>query len=243
MLEGLWPALHHVSHSFLLLRLSPRAIARAAVNGSSMVLRDIRALYPSQSGIEIQPSSRYIMYGLAGMLKGRCPDVLHAFHALTPSSLSLRTMTLAAANGSMVLRLAFRLVTPSQSGIEIQPSSRYITCGLAGMLKGRCPDLLHSLHSGRVFIWSFRAIALATSNGSMAPPFHPFSTSFTATRGTRCVVSRPRAGIRSLGSTSVSEHMRSMAWCNIGSYVRGGGTRRNRPVQTGLATSCAARLR
>jgi hypothetical protein len=37
--------------------------------------------YPSQSGIEIQPSSRYVMCGPAGMFEGRWPDLLHAFHS------------------------------------------------------------------------------------------------------------------------------------------------------------------
>jgi hypothetical protein len=36
---------------------------------------------------------------------------------------------------------------PSQSGMEIQPSSRYVLCGPAGMLEGRCPLLLHAFHS------------------------------------------------------------------------------------------------
>ena len=65
---------------------------------------------------------------------------------------------------------------PSQSGIEIQPSSRYTLSGPAGMFEGRWPDLLHSLHSGRFFILSFRTIALAAKKGSIllrACPLYP----------------------------------------------------------------------
>ena len=40
--------------------------------------------------MEIQPSSRYVLSGDAGMLKGRCPLLLHAFHSLQPFSSSPR---------------------------------------------------------------------------------------------------------------------------------------------------------
>ena len=82
-----------------------------------------KLLYPSQSGIEIQPSSRYTICGVDGMFEGRWPDFLHASHSLAPVSLSFRTTTLAAAKGSTLLAKT-RPSYPSQSGIEIQPSSR-----------------------------------------------------------------------------------------------------------------------
>ena len=68
------------------------------------------------------------------MFEGRFPDLLHASHSLLLFSLSFRAITLAAAKGSMV---PYAPVYPSQSGIEIQPSSRYTWCGQDGMLEGR----------------------------------------------------------------------------------------------------------
>jgi hypothetical protein len=53
--------------------------------------------YPSQSGYEIQPSSRYVMCGLEGMLEVRCHDLLHYTHSFTPFSLSFCTIALAIA--------------------------------------------------------------------------------------------------------------------------------------------------
>ena len=44
---------------------------------------------------------------------------------------------------------------PSQSGKEIQPSSRYVLDGRDGMFEGRWPDLLHTSHSLLPFIFSF----------------------------------------------------------------------------------------
>ena len=57
------------------------------------------------------------------MFEGRFPALLHATHSLSLFSLSFRAITLAAAKGSMSLRCVTP-VYPSQSGIEIQPSSR-----------------------------------------------------------------------------------------------------------------------
>ena len=57
---------------------------------------------------------------------------------------------------------------PSQSGNEIQPSSRYVVCGLDGMLEGRWPLLLHAFHSFCVFSFSFCAYARPTVKGSMS---------------------------------------------------------------------------
>ena len=99
---------------------------------------------PSQSGHEIQPSSRYVLCGWDGMFEGRWPDLLHACHSLLLFSLSFRTIALAAAKGSIA---PYPPCLPSQSGIEIQPSSRYTWCGLEGMFEGRFPALLHTFHS------------------------------------------------------------------------------------------------
>ena len=59
--------------------------------------------YPSQSGIEIQPSSRYTLFGEEGMFEGRWPDLLHTSHYFWLFSLSFRTIALATAKGSMSL--------------------------------------------------------------------------------------------------------------------------------------------
>ena len=83
---------------------------------------------------------------------------------------------------------------PSQSGMEIQPSSRYVSFGLDGMLEGRWRDLLHASHSFLLFSLSFCTIVRAAAKGSMrlVPLFHPSCpapsvpfpfASFTATRG------------------------------------------------------------
>jgi hypothetical protein len=48
------------------------------------------SLTPSQSGHEIQPSSRYVRSGRPGMSEGRCPLLLHAYHPLLPFSSSPR---------------------------------------------------------------------------------------------------------------------------------------------------------
>ena len=58
---------------------------------------------------------------------------------------------------------------PSQSGKEIQPSSRYTLSGAAGMFEGRWPLLFHACHSLWVFSFSFRAYARPAANGSMLP--------------------------------------------------------------------------
>ena len=51
--------------------------------------------------------------------------------------------------------------------MEIQPSSRYVLCGLDGMFEGRWPDLRHASHSLKLFSFSFRTIVLAAAKGSM----------------------------------------------------------------------------
>ena len=112
--------------------------------------------------MEIQPSSRYTFFGLDGMLRGRFPDLHHSLHSGRPFSLSFRTIALAAAKGIMSLCCATP-VYPSQSGHEIQPSSRYFFSGWDGMFAGRCPVLHHAFHSISLFSLSFRAIALAAA--------------------------------------------------------------------------------
>jgi hypothetical protein len=57
---------------------------------------------------------------------------------------------------------------PSQSGMEIQPSSRYTLSGRPGMLEGRWPLLLHSLHSFAFFSFSFCTYARPAAKGSMS---------------------------------------------------------------------------
>ena len=91
--------------------------------------------YPSQSGKEIQPSSRYALSGLAGTLEGRCPLLLHSFHSFAPRSFSFRAYARPAAKGSM--RLCAMPPLPSQSGQEIQPSLRYVSGGEDGISEGR----------------------------------------------------------------------------------------------------------
>ena len=113
--------------------------------------------------MEIQPSLRYTLFGLAGMSEGRCPLFLHSVHSFQLLSFSFRTYALATAKGSM----SYCFPLPSQSGMEIQPSSRYVLSGEAGMLEGRCPLLLHSLHSITLFSFSFRTYARPAAKGSM----------------------------------------------------------------------------
>jgi hypothetical protein len=149
-------------------------------------------VYPSQSGIEIQPSSRYVKYGEDGMLEGRLPDLLHAFHSLLLFSLSFHTIALAAAKESMSL-CCVTPVYPSQSGFEIQPSSRYTLCGQVGMFEGRFPDLLHTSHSFALVSLSFRAIALAAAKRSMSlccvTPVYPSQSGIEIQPSSRYVLS------------------------------------------------------
>ena len=97
------------------------------------------------------------------MFEGRCPELLHALHSSLPFSLSFRTIALATAKESMLPAKTRPSPYPSQSGIEIQPSSRYTLSGQPGMLEGRCPALLHALHSSLPFSLSFRTIARAAA--------------------------------------------------------------------------------
>jgi len=201
MVDGRSPDLLHACHSLLLLSLSFRAITLATMKAS--ILPRAGPVYPSQSGIEIQPSSRYTCCGLDGMLEGRMHVSRHACHSRLLLSLSFRANTLANMKESILPRACPSY--PSQSGREIQPSSRYTWCGEDGMLEGRCPDLRHSLHSGRLFSLSFRTIALAAAKESMrlVPLFPSPSASFTATRGIdrreEQGVVRPRAPSRASG--------------------------------------------
>ena len=54
--------------------------------------------YPSQSGKEIQPSSRYVTSGWDGMLEGR-PAMRHAFHSSQFPNVIARTEARASSNG------------------------------------------------------------------------------------------------------------------------------------------------
>ena len=132
-----------------------------------------KLLFPSQSGSEIQPSSRYVLSGWDGMFEGRSPALHQPFHSSQLFSLSFRTIALAAAKESMLMCCAWIGVfsLPSQSGIEIQPSSRYILCGVDGMFEGRFPALHHAFHPFSPFSLSLRTIALATAKGSMSSLF------------------------------------------------------------------------
>ena len=163
MFEGRFPALLHALHPFSPFNLSFRTIILAAANGS-MSLTKIRPSFPSQSGHEIQPTSRYVLFGWDGMLEGRWPDLHHSSHSFLLFSLSLRTIALESRKESIA---PFPPCLPSQFGSEIQPSSRYVWRGLDGMLEGRCPALLHACHSFSLFSLSFRTIALAAAMGSM----------------------------------------------------------------------------
>ena len=168
MLEGRFPALHQPLHSFWLFSSSFRTIALAAAKGT-MSLCCVIPVYPSQFGYEIQPLSRYVLSGLDGMFDGRFPALLQTSHSFSLFSLSFRTIALAAAKGSMSSRFATtRPSYPSQSGIEIQPSSQYVLCGQDGMFEGRSPALRHACHSFTPFSLSFRTITLAAANGSMS---------------------------------------------------------------------------
>ena len=55
----------------------------------------------SQSGHETQPSSRYTVCGLDGMLEGRFPVLRHASHCRVLPSLSFRAIALALVKGSI----------------------------------------------------------------------------------------------------------------------------------------------
>ena len=156
MLEGRFPALLHALYSFWLFRWSFRTIALAA---------DMLSIVLSfQSGQEIQPSSRYTVCGLDGMLEGRFPALLHALYSFWPFSFSFRTIALAAAKGRKAPRPPS---LPSQFCHEIQPSSRYTVCGLDGMLEGRFNVLRHASHCLVFPSLSFRTIALAAANESI----------------------------------------------------------------------------
>ena len=205
MLLGLLPPLHQALHSRLLLSLSFHTSSRAAANGT-MELRLAARLavrrtleYPSRSctGLAVRLTVRTLEY-------------------------------------------------PSQSCSEIQPASLYITCGQPGTLEGRCSDLLQVLHSCLLLNRAFRTIARAASKERKVrmrcPPRHfanlasvppskgprssvgcvPWACHLTAAAPSRTPVLVPRAssrasGVRSSCSTSVSEQVRSVAWC-MGSY-------------------------
>ncbi len=209
------------------------------------------------------------------MLLGLLPALHQALHSRLLLRPSFHTNSRAAANGTMELRLAARLAVrrtleypsrsctglavrlavrtleyPSQSCSEIQPASRYITCGQPGMLEGRCSELLHALHSRLLLNFRVLTAARAASNGRKArlprPP-RPFAglalvpPSKAPRSAVGCVpcacvmrhcrttllprVSSRASWLRSSSSTSVSEHMRS-AWLNMGSA--GHTTRRPR---------------
>jgi hypothetical protein len=89
MSEGRWPLLLHSRHPLWPFSSSPRANARPSVK----LFHATRSL-PSQSGHEIQPSSRYVRSGRPGMSEGRCPLLLHAYHPLLPFSSSPRASAL-----------------------------------------------------------------------------------------------------------------------------------------------------
>ena len=98
MLEGLLPDLLHAFHSFVLFSLSFLTIARAGLKASML---SYRPLYPSQSGHETQPWSRYVIAGDAGMLLGRFPDLHHSRQARSLSNFSFLAYARDAANESI----------------------------------------------------------------------------------------------------------------------------------------------
>ena len=180
------------------------------------------------------------------MLLGLLPALHQALHSRLLLSLSFHTNSRAAANGTMV-RLT--LEYPSQSCTEIQPASLYITCGQHGTLEGRCSDLRQALHSCLLLNLHLRTVVRAASKERKVrmrcPPGHfaklasvppskaprsavgcvPWACHLTAAAPSRTPVLVPRAssrasGVRSSFSTSVSEQVRSVAWC-MGSSHRG----------------------
>ena len=143
-----WRLLQYALHSFAVFTLSFRTIALAAVKEIISLRLITFGSYPSQSGIETHPLSRYTLFGATGMLRGRWPDLYHSLHSFSPPSLSFRTIALASAKGSILPGGAFELLYPRKSGQEVQPSSWYILSGDAGMLADRrFPDLLHTSHA------------------------------------------------------------------------------------------------
>ena len=67
---------------------------------------------------------------------------------------------------------------PSQSGMETHPASRYVLSGLLGMLEGRLPLLLYSLHSASLPNSSVLTKVLAASKERAPPLANPFVPSY-----------------------------------------------------------------
>ena len=63
------------------------------------------------------------------------------------------------------------LAYPSQSGQDTHPMSRYVRCGLLGIVFGRSPRLLYASHDFLLRSFSERAKALASAKGSARARF------------------------------------------------------------------------
>ena len=70
--------------------------------------------YPSQSGMETHPASRYVLAGLLGMLEGRLPLLLYSSHSFQPASFSDLTKVLAASKERAFPFAIFLSSYPSQ---------------------------------------------------------------------------------------------------------------------------------
>ena len=155
---------HTPQSSFLHPAHFPHLVLRGRCHADPPPAPPPSAPYPSQSGMDTHPASRYVCLGQLGISKGRLSLLLYSSHSFCPPSFSDHTNVLAASKDNHVtLSLSSY---PSQSGKEIHPSSRYIESGRAGMLEGRF-SLLHTTHSLCLVRLTFRTIALAAWKESM----------------------------------------------------------------------------
>ena len=77
--------------------------------------------YPSQSGMETHPASRYVLAGLLGMLEGRLPLLRYSCHSFTLPSFSVLANVRAASKEralprAIIFFFCFPTPYPSQSG-------------------------------------------------------------------------------------------------------------------------------
>ena len=86
MLEGRFPLLQYSFHSFCPVSFSVLTKVLAASKERALPFGIgffccFPMPYPSQSGMETHPASRYIVFGSLGILEGRFPLLQYSFHS------------------------------------------------------------------------------------------------------------------------------------------------------------------
>ena len=113
----------------------------------------------------IHPLSLYVELGLAGILKGFIPLLVHSFHSFCVFKFKERAYCLASSKVIYSTFLVDIFPVPRKSPIPIQPLPLYVLPGLPGIFEGLIPLLDHFLHSCTFFKFKERTYSLASSNG------------------------------------------------------------------------------